>query len=171
MRLIESENNTDVNNATPGRKEDVLDHFKEDAMQIDFLADVAPTTADSGSCSTASTVNGTNTNTTSSNGSVTIEGTIEVLTLLRTFAEAYRLLSRHVLDPKLIFLLFIVLIILIRYECQAAIRAFHRLPQVHFNSPWVMTMVAKAHFELAKYQEVRSAYNTRYIIALQRGRI
>jgi anaphase-promoting complex subunit 3 len=136
LRLIESENNTDVNNATPGRKDDVLDHFKEEAMQIDFMADVPA--ADCGSCSTAISINGTNTNTASSSGSVTIEGTVEVLTLLRTFAEAYRLLSR--------------------YECQAAIRAFHRLPQVHFNSPWVMTMVAKAHFELAKYQEAKQLF-------------
>lgn len=156
LRLIESENNTDVNNATPGRKDDVLDHFKEEAMQIDFMADVPA--ADCGSCSTAISINGTNTNTASSSGSVTIEGTVEVLTLLRTFAEAYRLLSRFVPDPEKLFQLVHVILTYFRYECQAAIRAFHRLPQVHFNSPWVMTMVAKAHFELAKYQEVRTAH-------------
>jgi len=98
--LIESDNNTDVNNnTTPGRKDDLLEMFKEEAMQIDLMSDVPVLSTDSGSCSTAITINGTTNSNATNSGTATIEGTIEVLTLLRTFGEAYRLLSRYTPDP------------------------------------------------------------------------
>ncbi|KAJ3297584.1 hypothetical protein HK104_000324 [Borealophlyctis nickersoniae] len=45
-----------------------------------------------------------------------------------------------------------------RYHCIEALDAFQKLPGVHYNTAWVLTNVAKAHYELAKFSDAIEAF-------------
>ncbi|XVE70488.1 hypothetical protein DITRI_Ditri10aG0076200 [Diplodiscus trichospermus] len=68
-----------------------------------------------------------------------ISGASEVLGLLRTLGEGYRLSCL--------------------YRCQDALDTYVRLPLKHYNTSWVLSKVGKAHFELVDYLEADRAFN------------
>ncbi|KAE8714134.1 Cell division cycle protein 27-like protein B [Hibiscus syriacus] len=72
-------------------------------------------------------------------GSKVISGASEVLCLLRTLGEGYRLSCL--------------------YRCQDALDTYLRLPHKHYNTGWVMSQVGKAHFELVDYLEAEQAFS------------
>ncbi|XWS72081.1 hypothetical protein CRYUN_Cryun02cG0009900 [Craigia yunnanensis] len=67
-----------------------------------------------------------------------ISGASEVLGLLRTLGEGYRLSCL--------------------YRCQDALDTYLRLPHRHYNTSWVLSQVGKAHFELVDYLEADRAF-------------
>ncbi|XVE54205.1 hypothetical protein DITRI_Ditri03aG0061700 [Diplodiscus trichospermus] len=68
-----------------------------------------------------------------------ISGAAEVLGLLRTLGEGYRLSCL--------------------YRCQVALDTYLRLPHGHYNTSWVLSQVGKAYFELVDYLEADRAFN------------
>ncbi|XVE98099.1 hypothetical protein REPUB_Repub03eG0076200 [Reevesia pubescens] len=68
-----------------------------------------------------------------------ISGASEVLGLLRTLGEGYRLSCL--------------------YRCQDALDTYMRLPHRHYNTSWVLSQVGKAHFELVDYLEADRAFS------------
>ncbi|XP_022754989.1 cell division cycle protein 27 homolog B-like isoform X2 [Durio zibethinus] len=72
-------------------------------------------------------------------GAKAVSGASEVLCLLRTLGEGYRLSCL--------------------YRCQDALDAYLRLPHRHYNTSWVLSQVGKAHFELVDYLEADLAFS------------
>ncbi|XP_022749853.1 cell division cycle protein 27 homolog B-like isoform X2 [Durio zibethinus] len=72
-------------------------------------------------------------------GSKVISGASEVLGLLRSLGEGYRLSCL--------------------YRCQDALDTYLRLPHRHYNTSWVLSQVGKAHFELVDYLEADRAFS------------
>ncbi|XP_058187080.1 cell division cycle protein 27 homolog B-like isoform X2 [Rhododendron vialii] len=68
-----------------------------------------------------------------------ITGTSEILDLLRTLGEGYRLSCM--------------------YRCQDALDAYLKLPHKHYNTGWVLSQVGKSYFELVDYQEAHRAFS------------
>ncbi|KAK6941605.1 hypothetical protein RJ641_026982 [Dillenia turbinata] len=68
-----------------------------------------------------------------------ISGASEVLGLLRTLGEAYRLGCL--------------------YRCQEALDVYLKLPAKHYNTGWVLSQVGKAYFELVDYLEADRAFS------------
>ncbi|XP_057513900.1 cell division cycle protein 27 homolog B-like isoform X1 [Actinidia eriantha] len=73
------------------------------------------------------------------NSSRVVTGASEVLALLRTLGEAYRLSCL--------------------YRCQDALDAYLKLPHKHYNTGWVLSQVGKAYFELVDYLEADRAFS------------
>ena len=67
-----------------------------------------------------------------------VSGSMAVLSLLRKCGEA--------------------LLLLTKYQCKEAIRAFKKLPACHLNTGWTMHRVGRAYFELANYEKARDAF-------------
>ena len=44
------------------------------------------------------------------------------------------------------------------YECAKALQLFQRLPPKQYNTPWVLSLVGRAHFELADYTKSIQAF-------------
>ncbi|KAK8620023.1 hypothetical protein V6N13_066510 [Hibiscus sabdariffa] len=63
----------------------------------------------------------------------------EVLSLLKTLGEGYRLSCLH--------------------RCQDALDTFLTLPIRHYNTSWVLSQVGKAHFELVDYLEADRVFS------------
>ncbi|KAF5952352.1 hypothetical protein HYC85_010296 [Camellia sinensis] len=68
-----------------------------------------------------------------------ITGASEILALLRTLGEGYRLSCL--------------------YRCQDALDAYLKLPHKHYNTGWVLSQVGKAYFELVDYLEADRAFS------------
>ncbi|GFY92020.1 CDC27 family protein [Actinidia rufa] len=68
-----------------------------------------------------------------------VTGASEVLALLRTLGEAYRLSCL--------------------YRCQDALDAYLKLPNKQYNTGWVLSQVGKAYFELVDYLEADHAFS------------
>ncbi|KAK6945051.1 hypothetical protein RJ641_026153 [Dillenia turbinata] len=68
-----------------------------------------------------------------------LSGASEVLGLLRTLGEAYRLACL--------------------YRCQEALDVYLKLPPKHYNTGWVLSQVGKAYFELVDYLEADRAFS------------
>lgn len=68
-----------------------------------------------------------------------ITGASEILALLRTLGEGYRLSCL--------------------YRCQDALDAYLKLPHKHYNTGWVLSQVGKAYFELVDYLEADHAFS------------
>ncbi|XP_040941589.1 cell division cycle protein 27 homolog B isoform X1 [Gossypium hirsutum] len=66
-------------------------------------------------------------------------GVSEVLGLLKTLGEGYRLSCL--------------------YRCQDALNTFLTLPLRHYNTSWVLSQVGKAHFELIDYLEADRVFS------------
>jgi tetratricopeptide (TPR) repeat protein len=49
---------------------------------------------------------------------------------------------------------------LMRYECEEAIDAIHSLTPAQFSSPWVVGLLAQAHFEKGDYEEAVRHFGT-----------
>ena len=45
------------------------------------------------------------------------------------------------------------------YECAKALQLFQRLPPNQYNTPWVLCLVGRAHFELADYTKSIQAFD------------
>ncbi|KAE8038945.1 hypothetical protein FH972_011406 [Carpinus fangiana] len=73
------------------------------------------------------------------NGSRAISGASEIMDLLRTLGEGYRLSCM--------------------YRCQEALDVYLKLPQKHYNTGWVLSQVGKAYFELVDYSEADWAFS------------
>ncbi|XP_041000913.1 cell division cycle protein 27 homolog B-like [Juglans microcarpa x Juglans regia] len=73
------------------------------------------------------------------NGSKVISGASEILGLLRTLGEGYRLSCM--------------------YRCQEALDVYLKLPHKHYNTGWVLSQVGKAYFELVDYLEADGAFS------------
>ncbi|POO00841.1 N-terminal acetyltransferase A, auxiliary subunit [Trema orientale] len=73
------------------------------------------------------------------NTSRIISGTSEVLNLLGTLGEGYRLSCM--------------------YRCQDALDVYLKLPHKHYNTGWVLSQVGKAYFELVDYLEADRAFS------------
>jgi anaphase-promoting complex subunit 3 len=58
----------------------------------------------------------------------------EVLGLLHTMGNGYRHLCQ--------------------FRCEQAIATFNQLPRQHYSTAWIMSQVARAHFEMVNYSEV-----------------
>ncbi|KAM7505835.1 hypothetical protein LguiB_004739 [Lonicera macranthoides] len=74
-----------------------------------------------------------------------INGALEILSLLRTLGEGYRLLCV--------------------YSCQDALDVYLKLPQKHYNTSWVLSQVGKAHFELVDYLEAERAFSHAHLVS------
>ncbi|KAJ4953531.1 hypothetical protein NE237_030363 [Protea cynaroides] len=72
------------------------------------------------------------------NGSRVANGVSELLALLRTLGEGYRLSCM--------------------YRCQDALDAFLKLSHKQYNTGWVLSQVGKAYFELVDYLEADQAF-------------
>ncbi|XP_020536417.1 cell division cycle protein 27 homolog B isoform X2 [Jatropha curcas] len=68
-----------------------------------------------------------------------LTGASELLGLLRTLGEGYRLSCL--------------------YRCQDALDVYMKLPHKHYNTGWVLSQVGKAYFELVDYLEAERAFN------------
>ncbi|XWS17325.1 hypothetical protein CRYUN_Cryun33cG0057600 [Craigia yunnanensis] len=68
-----------------------------------------------------------------------VSGASEVLGLLRTLGEGYRLSCL--------------------FKCQDALDTYLRLPHRHYNTSWVLSQIGKAHFELVDYLEADRAFS------------
>ncbi|KAJ4837287.1 Cell division cycle protein 27 B [Turnera subulata] len=66
-------------------------------------------------------------------------GASEILSLLRTLGEGYKLSCM--------------------YRCQDALDAYMKLPHKHYNTGWVLCQVGKAYFELVDYLEADRAFS------------
>nr|XP_023877762.1 cell division cycle protein 27 homolog B [Quercus suber] len=73
------------------------------------------------------------------NGSRVISGASEIMGLLRTLGEGYRLSCL--------------------YRCQEALDVYLKLPHKHYNTGWVLSQVGKAYFELVDYLEADRAFS------------
>ncbi|KAB1224409.1 hypothetical protein CJ030_MR2G016298 [Morella rubra] len=73
------------------------------------------------------------------NSSRVISGASEIMGLLRTLGEGYRLSCM--------------------YRCQEALDAYLKLPHKHYNTGWVLSQVGKAYFELVDYLEADWAFS------------
>lgn len=73
------------------------------------------------------------------NGSKIISGIAEILSLLGTLGEGYRLSCM--------------------YKCQDALDVYLKLPHKHYNTGWVLSQVGKAYFELVDYLEADRAFS------------
>lgn len=73
------------------------------------------------------------------NGSRVISGASEIMGLLRTLGEGYRLSCM--------------------YMCQEALDVYLKLPHKHYNTGWVLSQVGKAYFELVDYLEADRAFS------------
>lgn len=78
-------------------------------------------------------------------GSRLINGASEVLSLLRTLGEGYRLACI--------------------YRCQDALDVFLKLPHKQYNTGWVLSQVGKAHFELVDYLEANRAFSQARLVS------
>ncbi|PIA42766.1 hypothetical protein AQUCO_02000310v1 [Aquilegia coerulea] len=72
------------------------------------------------------------------NGSRVTNGVSELLSLLRTLGEGYRLSCL--------------------YRCQDALDAYRKLSHKQYNTGWVLSQVGRAHFELVDYLEADHAF-------------
>ena len=63
------------------------------------------------------------------------EGQVPVVQLLRSLGKGHRLLMQ--------------------YKSAEAVEAFNLLPCQHHQTPWVLTQMGKAHFEMVNYNEAR----------------
>jgi hypothetical protein len=68
-------------------------------------------------------------------GKNSVPGQISVLKLLRSLGAGHRLLMQ--------------------YKSAEAVEAFNALPCQHQQTPWVLTQMGKAHFEMVNYNEAR----------------
>ncbi|XP_065849813.1 cell division cycle protein 27 homolog B isoform X2 [Euphorbia lathyris] len=68
-----------------------------------------------------------------------LSGASEILGLLRSLGEGYRLSCL--------------------YRCQDALDAYMKLPHKHYNTGWVLSQVGKAYFELVDYLEADRAFS------------
>ncbi|XP_059652708.1 cell division cycle protein 27 homolog B isoform X2 [Cornus florida] len=68
-----------------------------------------------------------------------ISGASEILALLKTLGEGYRLSCL--------------------YRCQDAVDVYLKLPHKHYNTGWVLSQVGKAYFELVDYLEADRAFS------------
>jgi anaphase-promoting complex subunit 3 len=50
------------------------------------------------------------------------------------------------------------------YDCQKCLSDLDQLPHVHQQSPWVLAMVGRAHYEKLDYASVRILTNFRYFL-------
>ncbi|CAN1330923.1 Cell division cycle protein 27 homolog B [Linum perenne] len=66
-------------------------------------------------------------------------GASEILNLLKSYGEGYRLSCL--------------------YRCQDALDAYLKLPHKHYNTSWVLSQVGKAYFELVDYLEADQAFS------------
>ncbi|XP_062149461.1 cell division cycle protein 27 homolog B-like [Alnus glutinosa] len=73
------------------------------------------------------------------NGSGVISGASEIMGLLRTLGEGYRLSCM--------------------YRCKEALDVYLKLPLKHYNTGWVLSQVGKAYFELVDYLEAEWAFS------------
>ncbi|EXB59785.1 Cell division cycle protein 27-B-like protein [Morus notabilis] len=73
------------------------------------------------------------------NSSRIITGIAEILSLLGTLGEGYRLSCM--------------------YKCQDALDVYLKLPHKHYNTGWVLSQVGKAYFELVDYLEADRAFS------------
>ncbi|GAV89763.1 TPR_2 domain-containing protein/Apc3 domain-containing protein/TPR_11 domain-containing protein [Cephalotus follicularis] len=73
------------------------------------------------------------------NGTRVVTGASEILVLLRTLGEGYRLSCM--------------------YRCQDALDVYLKLPHKHYNTGWVLSQVGKAYFELVDYLEADRAFS------------
>ncbi|KAG6668154.1 hypothetical protein I3843_01G142500 [Carya illinoinensis] len=73
------------------------------------------------------------------NDSRAISGASEIIGLLRTLGEGYRLSCM--------------------YRCQEALDVYLKLPHQHYNTGWVLSQVGKAYFELVDYSEADGAFS------------
>eukprot|EP00249_Psilotum_nudum_P000982 c13222_g1_i1 orf=51-2417(+) len=80
-----------------------------------------------------------------SRGKRTVEGAIELLSLLRTLGEGFRHLCM--------------------YRCQEALQAFMKLPQHHYATGWVLCQVGRAYFEMVDYPEAEHSFSWAHHIA------
>ncbi|CBI28012.3 hypothetical protein VitviT2T_016470 [Vitis vinifera] len=74
------------------------------------------------------------------NTSKIINGAAEVLNLLRTLGEGYRLSCM--------------------YRCQDALDVYMKLPHKHYNTGWVLSQIGKAYFELVDYLGADRAFSS-----------
>ncbi|KAH7278300.1 hypothetical protein KP509_38G034900 [Ceratopteris richardii] len=75
----------------------------------------------------------------SSKGRRSMEGALEILSLLRLLGEAYKHLCM--------------------YRCQEALQAFSKLSQQQYATGWVLIQVGKAYFEMVNYPEAVRAFS------------
>ncbi|KAJ6923408.1 cell division cycle protein 27 [Populus alba x Populus x berolinensis] len=68
-----------------------------------------------------------------------LNGALEILGLLRTLGEGYRLFCM--------------------YRCQDALDVYMKLPHKHYNTGWVLCQVGKAYVELVDYLEADRAFS------------
>ncbi|CAN0901493.1 Cell division cycle protein 27 homolog B [Linum grandiflorum] len=68
-----------------------------------------------------------------------LSGASEILNLLKSYGEGYRLSCLH--------------------RCQDALDAYLKLPHKHYNTGWVLSQVGKAYFELVDYFEADRAFS------------
>ncbi|KAF3441874.1 hypothetical protein FNV43_RR15789 [Rhamnella rubrinervis] len=73
------------------------------------------------------------------NASRACSGMSEILSLLGTLGEGYRLSCL--------------------YRCQDALDVYLKLPHKHYNTGWVLSQVGKAYFELVEYLEADRAFS------------
>lgn len=72
-------------------------------------------------------------------GKRSMEGAMELLSLLRLLGEAYRHLCM--------------------YRCQEALQTFMKLSQQQYATGWVLCQVGKAYFEMVNYPEAERAFS------------
>ncbi|MCO5564648.1 hypothetical protein L7F22_018314 [Adiantum nelumboides] len=72
-------------------------------------------------------------------GRRSMEGALEILSLLRLLGEAYRNLCL--------------------YRCQDALQAFAKLSQQQYATGWVLCQVGRAYFEMVNYPEAERAFS------------
>eukprot|EP00250_Pteridium_aquilinum_P028141 c36647_g1_i1 orf=92-2434(+) len=72
-------------------------------------------------------------------GKRSMEGALELLSLLRLLGEAYRHLCM--------------------YRCQEALQTFTKLSQQQYATGWVLCQVGKAYFEMVNYPEAERAFS------------
>ncbi|XP_068652292.1 cell division cycle protein 27 homolog B-like [Aristolochia californica] len=72
-------------------------------------------------------------------GSRILSGVVDLLDLLRTLGEGYRLSCL--------------------YKCQEALEVFLKLSHQQYNTGWVLSQVGKAYFELVDYYEADNAFS------------
>lgn len=65
-------------------------------------------------------------------------GQAAVVKLLRSLGKGYRLLMQ--------------------FKSEEAVDEFSALPYQHFQTPWVLTQVGKAHFEMVNYSEAKDYF-------------
>nr|GMD32212.1 cell division cycle protein 27 homolog B isoform X1 [Ipomoea batatas] len=68
-----------------------------------------------------------------------LSGALEILELLRTLGEGFRLLCL--------------------YRCQDALDMYNKLPHKHYNTGWVLSQIGKAYFEMVDYLEADRAFS------------